>query len=390
VTEKLADTPCSISRIWRATARTRRIVVSAEKSYDVNKKPLEYRWVLLRGDAKHVTIKPLNDDKSKVEITLDWFERAPIAPGAELESNRVDVGAFVSNGTYWSAPAFVTFMTIDSEARTYDDKGRLSEIGYGVGGTQVRVSNWAKLFDELTAEKPPAGVAMLKSSLKPEDIEAMLKIAPAYKEKSASKDPKVAQEGRDLIEKPQPGLKTPAKRLVDAALQRLASDPKFLSGQQLAIRAAVAGDAAVAAKYEKARGRLVRAGLPTDAEVGGRALSAYEVSEVRRLNGDVLSQVLLPGLVTSTDVVNYVDPNLARPKQWRDIYHYAADGTVSGWTRTGLDKIYEFTPDGKVILERGADGAATRTAKVRYEQIATSDPRRGPNWNPLKQVVEGN
>ena len=43
-------------------------------------------------------------------------------------------------------PAFITLFSLDNEARTYDDKGRIAEIGYGMGFTELRMADPVKLF----------------------------------------------------------------------------------------------------------------------------------------------------------------------------------------------------------------------------------------------------
>ncbi len=128
--ERLFDTPSAIARVMRSTKYERRMVVSAEDSRDINKKPLAYHWVLLRGDPKKVTIKPLNKEGTKAELIVAWQERRPVEPGSKLESNRVDIGVFVHNSKYYSAPGFVTFFSLDNEKRTYDEKHRIKEIDY--------------------------------------------------------------------------------------------------------------------------------------------------------------------------------------------------------------------------------------------------------------------
>src|SRR5262249_53450719 len=102
----------------------------------------------LRGDPRRVTIRPLNRARSRAELVVGYHERRPIAPGAALESNRVDVGVFVHNGAYYSAPGFVTFFSLDCEGRTYQD-GRLVEIGYGRGETVLSVPDHGALFAAL-------------------------------------------------------------------------------------------------------------------------------------------------------------------------------------------------------------------------------------------------
>jgi hypothetical protein len=114
----------------RSLAHTRRMVVTAEDSVDPQKLPLTYHWVVLRGDPKGVTIKKLDKEGKKVELLVDYQERRPVEPGSKLESNRVDVGVFVSNGKHHSAPAFVTFLGLDNQKRTYDEKKRIKEVDY--------------------------------------------------------------------------------------------------------------------------------------------------------------------------------------------------------------------------------------------------------------------
>jgi len=128
--ETLTDTPCAIARVVRSVHYNRRMVVSAEPSKDLGARPLEYRWSVLRGDDKRIKIKKLNDRGSVVELLIPYHERAPISPGNRIESNRVDIGAFVHNGVYYSAPAFVTFYYLDNEKREYDEQHRIQVVDY--------------------------------------------------------------------------------------------------------------------------------------------------------------------------------------------------------------------------------------------------------------------
>lgn len=152
LTEKHADTPSVIARIWRGRQRTRRLVVSAADSIDLNKKPLTFHWVLLRGDAKRVTITPQEKDSRSATITVTYHERRPIAPGAALQSNRIDIGVFADNGAHLSPPAFVTFFSLDSEARTYDDRGRIVEIGHGMGVLEPKLVRAGDVVSEVSKD----------------------------------------------------------------------------------------------------------------------------------------------------------------------------------------------------------------------------------------------
>jgi len=135
--EKLFDTPAAIARIARSTKYRRRMVLSAKGSYDVNRRELTYHWAVLRGDAERIRIKPRNKAASEVELLVCHHERRPIRPGAKIESSRVDVGAFVHNGAYYSAPAFVCFYWLADEARTYHPDGRVLEVGYDYADSTI-------------------------------------------------------------------------------------------------------------------------------------------------------------------------------------------------------------------------------------------------------------
>lgn len=129
--EKFFDTPCAIARIVKSSQFEKRMILSAEKSRDLNGKPLTYHWKVLRGDADRITIKPLNKDGSRVELIVPYHTRQPISQGSPMESNRVDIGVFANNGRYDSAPAFVSLSYLDNEQRTYDDQQRIQSIDYG-------------------------------------------------------------------------------------------------------------------------------------------------------------------------------------------------------------------------------------------------------------------
>ena len=128
--EKLFDTPSAIGRVVRSTNYWRRMVVSAEQSLDINKRPLTYRWVILRGDKSRIQIKYLNENGSRVELRVGYHERRWAGPLTQVDSNRVDIGAFVYNGVHPSAPAFVTFFSLDNEKRVYDQNGRIQSVQY--------------------------------------------------------------------------------------------------------------------------------------------------------------------------------------------------------------------------------------------------------------------
>ncbi|MFZ4397746.1 MAG: hypothetical protein ACOYOU_19215 [Kiritimatiellia bacterium] len=134
--EGLFTTPCAIARVWRATARTRRMVVSAAGSHAPDRRPLTYHWSVLCGDPAAVLIVPRTSDASIVEITFTWQARHPVCSGSSLQSSRIEIGAFASNGSLWSAPAFISFTTLNNEKREYAADGRILSVTY-VGGEEA-------------------------------------------------------------------------------------------------------------------------------------------------------------------------------------------------------------------------------------------------------------
>jgi hypothetical protein len=128
--EKLFDTPGAIARIYRTLQSRRRIVVSAEASRDLNGQPLKFHWVILRGDPARISIKTSNEEGSRAELTIGYHVRSPIATGSAIASNRVDIGVFAHNGTWFSAPAFVTHFFLDNENRTYGVTGLVERVDY--------------------------------------------------------------------------------------------------------------------------------------------------------------------------------------------------------------------------------------------------------------------
>lgn len=143
--ENLCDTPAAIGRVFRGRQNERKLVVSAEDSYDLNGRLRTFHWVVLRGDSARIKIVPRDQRKSVVELTIPYHPRAPIASQPAIESNRVDIGVFVHNGRHFSAPAFLCFYSLDNERRRYDDEGRIVEIDYATGNFVDR---------RLTIDKP--------------------------------------------------------------------------------------------------------------------------------------------------------------------------------------------------------------------------------------------
>ena len=72
----------------------------------------------------------MNADNSEVEIIVPYQESRPIEPGSDTFSTRVDIGAFVHNGSFYSAPAFVSLYSPRNEVRTYNEQGNIESVEY--------------------------------------------------------------------------------------------------------------------------------------------------------------------------------------------------------------------------------------------------------------------
>jgi len=127
------------------------IELSAEASRDIDEKKLSYQWIVLQGDSAKITITKLNTEGSRVRVSVPWFDPFPVSPGSKLITSRVDVGLFVNNGTYYSAPAFLSVFRLANETRAYDKHGRLLSIDYrGDGYVDPLLAarkDWKDLFE---------------------------------------------------------------------------------------------------------------------------------------------------------------------------------------------------------------------------------------------------
>jgi hypothetical protein len=137
--EKRFTTPNAIARVFYGIEKTKRMVVSAEGSFDVNSLPLTYHYVVLRGDPGKVRITPLNAAGSRAEIEFDYHTER-IVEGTQRLSNLVVVGVFVHNGSYYSAPAFISSLSLTNEQRTYGLDGRIQQIRYLNNDVNAQVS----------------------------------------------------------------------------------------------------------------------------------------------------------------------------------------------------------------------------------------------------------
>ena len=417
LTEALGDSPCAIARVHRSTAASQRFVLSAEGSKDINRLPLTYHWVLLQGDPEKVKIQRRDKSGSSAVITIPYHDRVEFAPGQALESSRVDIGLVVHNGTHYSPPAFFTSFTLENEARTYDARGRILEIGYAMGESTIDVADWTALFDALAAKRVSYGAGLLTQGLKPDELAVLVTLADLYKKaaaradllttirkeadaalqkavprfkaeaeaeaKKAAEAEAAAVKNRDaLLNEKQLRMAEPFKAWAESRLKLLMNDPWFCfrNGPKLDT-AAYDRELnrwfayGIVAKVGKDRMELVPV-LPGDKPVAER-LTRWQKAMLAQSAGALLA-ASIPG-VRHEFRANVVDFRLATPAPWRDLYRFGADGTPVGWTRYDGTAATDFNTRGHIIETRDLHGRCLTSRSVFYERkpAAGVDPRSG-------------
>ncbi len=426
-TEALSYTPQCIARVHRSKAHNHRLVVSASGSFDHNKNPLTYTWVILRGDPDKIKIVPKKDDQSVAEITVAWHDRRPVAPSSPLESNRVDIGVFVHNGAHYSAPAFVTICTLDRESRTYSDAGKLLDIAHGMGETDVRVTNWEKLFGKISTEDAVARLLGISEAQKPwfieatmshktmnleleraqmyvKVVEALMNEAKGETEKGQVK--KMLDESRQVVTKAQKAIDSALERkekilddsprhFVDSRIAKLTQDPLFTQKHADWLKKMRTPANEPRVKY--ALQRLVRYGIATPTEtltplLPGKTLAdakwtKFELAQLEAFHASLLADLAFPGMLQINYRTNYVDHRLSVPREWRDVYRHDPKGEYIGWMRYSSEGVHVFNHEGLLVVEKDAQGRCVKGREVRYAQ----DPpkTKGINTN-LLHAVPGN
>ncbi|MCL2878390.1 MAG: hypothetical protein FWF13_06385 [Acidobacteria bacterium] len=419
--EKLADTPAAVGRIFRGSAGTRKITIDASDSKDLNGKPLKFFWSVLQGDASRITISHLNPEQSIAEITVPHFDRFIVDGRPGLVTNRIDIGVFVHNGTYYSPPAFLTFYMLDSEDRTYASDGKIVDIGYNAGTASISVADWAALLKILKGGGTGWPARLLRERFSVEELSALSDIADEFaradavavaarikydaavaaqkaaqgadkdKEKTAvaaarkvSDDARKA--GERILEKKLPKRDITAAALIQKILNELTTDAEFASANDAALEQLMSStDKKELKELDAIRESLASFGVLRRSADGfelnpvrqGNApiserLTRFEKGYLARLNAALLARVVFPKILRDNWRANFVDNRLDSPKGWRDVYNYAPDGTPLGWTRYLKDGIEEFNAEGLLVMEKDAQGRCVKARPVRYEKVSGS------------------
>jgi hypothetical protein len=425
--EVLAYTPACIARIHRGKAHKQRIVVNADASYDVNKAKLTYTWVILRGDPDKIKIVPKKDDQSVAEITVAYHDRRPVSPGSTLESNRVDIGVFVHNGTYYSAPGFITFHTLDREARVYNRDGKILSIAHGMGETEIRVKDWDKLLaqycddDKLMPLLGNLNAAVgtvffgwntmkgyTQQTLKRKISEAEESLANAKEKLDKDKAKKRLDEVRKEVAEVEKALQkklfemldthdkaqgdTP-RNVVEHRLAKLTQDPLFTQKHQdwLKKQRTPANEGRIKGLWQK----MVRFGVANEKDVllpllPGKTLAdakwtPFERAQLEWLHASLLAELAFPGSLEIIWRTNYVDHRLSAPREWRDFYRHDVQGDYIGWMRYSADGVQLFNHEGLLVVEKDLQLRCLKGRTVTYVQ--DSPKGKGINQNPLRMVL---
>ncbi len=408
--EMLSQTSSVVATVFRAAQASRRLVVSAHHSIDLNNRPLRFHWVLLQG-PEDVALRPINADRSVCEIVIPYHERRPVASKSPMHSNRVDVGVFAHNGAHYSAPAFVTSFSLANELRTYDEQNRLVEIGYGRGEPTLAVRDWEVLLESLLAPTPVAAAELVRSTWSAEQLAALrglqqrLKLAQEHlrqTERELAEALQAAKAGgspedraardlarrqaeanhNDALKARQAALQTPKDQpamaeLITQRLTSLTESPTFwiehhakLSSTEKPVDPAAAWGSVV--RDERGQWRLAPSGA---------GLTRCQRMLLTRLNQELLAAAL-PG-IKSQFALELVDPALTLPKFWRDVYRYAPDGTLLGWSRYSAAATQEFNAHGLLVQRRDALGRCVEARTVNY----SADPKAGLTAKPGPNVM---
>ncbi|HEV8605724.1 MAG TPA: hypothetical protein VGQ99_10180 [Tepidisphaeraceae bacterium] len=416
-TEKHADSPCAIARIFRGVQRTRHLKVSAESSFDVNQLPLKFHWVILRGDENLISIKT-DPTGAMADISLAWHERRPTAGGSPIDSNRVDIGVFAHNGTYFSAPAFITFFCLDSEARTYDEKGKILEVAYGIGDPQLTISDYSALFSALGEEQPNPAIALLKKVLKEPELTALKQINQDYAALNVSL-PKLRQRQQEIqalltrasgeaktraeedakfindalasadkssdqiLSRKLPGYDMSAKDRLGSIFTVMMADPNFASDTTALRESLIKSDPERQRRFANARQQLANADLAADPPQNP---TAYQKTMLQKFNAEILATVYYPGILSTSYRANYVDSDISAPKSWRDVYHHDSAGQISGWTRHDAGRATDFNWEGLLVYQQDSLGRCITGRAVAYVRDGPPNPRVRPDPRPLKML----
>jgi hypothetical protein len=375
---RLADTPVAIARVLHAAQPEFVMELSAVKSGDLLRRPLQLRWQVLQGDPSRVRIDT-TPGSGTARLRVRW--QPPVTSAAGLRSHRVDVAVFAGNGVSVSAPALISFYLPPHEFRFEDAEGRVSEVHHQthnpdlglpaepgdprwrqalfalvLAGDGLRSRLLAPLVME--AERTALQEIWRRLEARQQEVKA-LEGDPARKSLAEQARRQLTDDTARALQESLPGGRRVRQRVeeVFAALADF-SDlyPSFQAELEALAERSPKASAAVDVRAEVAR--LVALGLLRRTDSGAvltvspvDALSAAERHGLRGLNLTLLSQVLFPEVLERSPAPAWTDVRLSRSKPWRDVHRYDATGRHLGWLRHHDGRQTAFDAEGRLLPE---------------------------------------
>ena len=395
---KLGTTPYAIARVFRGSGYVHEMLLSAERSFDAQDKPLKYKWALLQGDLSRIRIEA-SEDGRRAKIAVAWHPEMRAASG--IQTHRVDIGVFATNGAAWSAPAIVSFYMLPNEARFYDAKGRLEEICYDAANPDPGLPalddlRWLSLGRRMGSDQKHPGIALLNRYLSEIAAVRLQSLAAGLASeqdrwRQLSAEAAQKKEADALLSQLQSKLRTGlgetfddsgltlAQSIEDAILHTARVVDVYLAGQDVIdelIKASGKPDNAAA--FIAGRQRLVNYGIYREQHgtyaftKAPEALTAGDRHHLALFHLTVLHLALLPEFLERVETPAFVDTRLTVRKLWRDVYRYAVDGTPEGWVRYSPSGEFEFAPSGALFTQ----GRGAPPVPVKYERDAATSQLR--------------
>jgi hypothetical protein len=376
--EKLGETASAIARVFRSNEPEHEIVVATNGAGDILGRVNKLNCVLLRGDPKLVKIESTGTN-GEIRIRVKWH--MPMITETGIRSHRVDIGVFANNGVSISAPAFITFYMLPNEVRSYDSKGRVSEIFYEAPNPDMGLPpattdlRWLEVFRCVVTKGSRIASGLMEQTFSAAQRGALDKTLSALlarvqglealkndvtkKDEAAKLQSAIEHDLSAALSSPAPGdVSMTTKQMIERAFDRVADQISLFTSLQQQIEKLAAtssktsapGDLAAEVKrlidlgvlIQDASGAILTVHAPDQLSSGERHL-------LRCLNLLVMSQVLFPKALDRSTAPAYVDPRLSLPKSWRDVFRYDAKGNAAGWVRYFEGRTYVFDSAGRLL-----------------------------------------
>lgn len=375
---RLADTPVSIARILHAAQPECVLELSAAKSGDLLRRPLQLRWQVLQGDSARVRVDT-TPGSGMARLRVRW--QPPMTSAAGLLSHRIDIAVFAGNGVSVSAPAIVSFYLPPHEYRFEDASGRVAEVHHQTHnpdpGLPLEAGDprWRQGIFALAVAGDGLRSRLLAPLVAGPERDALQKIWRRLEarqsevkalESDVARQPLAEDARRQLaddtaraLEEDLPGGRR-VRQVIEEVFAALADFSDLYPSFQAEIDAlAVSSSKPRAGADVRAEvSRLVALGLLRRTDSGAvltvssvDRLSAGERHGLRGLNLTLLSQVLFPEVLERSPMPAWSDVRLSRAKPWRDVHRYEAAGRHLGWVRHHDGRQTAFDAEGRLLPE---------------------------------------